>query len=411
MRWLLLVVVGACGQSSPPAAVAVPPPSVQPTVTAPPTDPPAPVAAPRTWTAAVDTSLGAPDAFHLVAISKDGKKVLARVMTTVEYFEKHTKRQTRGNSEYMAELELATGCMETTFDFPTLGKASSTGTVEDALAVLNSPEMATDLGRARAIAAAYGPNDTPIRISPDGHHVVLEANNELYHAVDNAKFARVGNRAAMNPVMSANGRQVLFAYGGGAYLPNMLDLASGKMQPVTRAKGASMTARDIFPTPDGNFLVAEEAPSQICISKIDSAQLKEAEQLCIPSRILSSSIAELSDDGKFIMLHAERPDRVVVWDTANWQKVTDAPGSPIYAKLDGQGRVAWDDPSGTISIAKGQQVEKLALKKDPNGLYPRLAGFLGNKMVLGHPAQKAFNFEEPLVSLKDTEPCGWLTVH
>lgn len=410
---LASLVLAACAPAATPPAK----PPVTTIVGAAPTIPVAPHdAAAASWPSAVDTSLGAPDGFHLLAVSKDGKNVLTTVTTTISFFDKHERRMSRSNGAYVAELDLERGCMNATYDFPTLSAASATGTHAEALAILNSPAMATDLARAKAIARAYGANSAPIRVSPDGRYVVLEANNAIYMAIDGGAFAHFGKPAAIMPTVSEAGRHVLFGNGSGIYAPSVLDLQTQRVRPVTRAKGASMTVKDLFPLADGSFLAAQEpvrsgrGGSKICLAKIDVEQARETEMVCVPSRVLSASVGEISTTGRYAMLHAEGPDRVVVWDTNTWQVVTDVPGKPIYAKLDSEGHVAWEELGGVVQIAKGGRVHTMQLEREPSGLYPTLAGYLGARLLLGHPAAKAFAFEGPLKSLKDAGPCGWLTV-
>jgi hypothetical protein len=124
----------------------------------------------------------------------------------IDYVEPRSKRQVRGNTSYLARIDVRRRMLET-YDLPRMNSAASTGSVKAALAVLASPPMAVDLERARALVVAFGPNASPIAISADGKNAVLEANNQIYWAKDGkSEWSRVGERAGRNPCSSRMAR-------------------------------------------------------------------------------------------------------------------------------------------------------------------------------------------------------------
>ena len=397
----LLVLSGlGCATKAPPPAE--PLPANPPIAPAPEPVPSKPVPPPA-WPAEVDTSLPAPDDFHLIRAAKDGKKILVEATGTLEFFDPHTKATSRGNTAYLAEIELATGCIDATWDFPTIGAASGTGTVPEAMAILAGPEMAKDVDRAKHIAAAYGPNDAPIRVTPDGKHVILEANNEIYWSKDGGAFTHVRG-VAKGPTLSSDGRYLLFG-GTPGYAPTVLELATGKIQLVTRAKGAAMSTSDLYPMANGSFVAVEvdRAETRICVRTIDPTAHVERENFCIPSKVHSATVSAMSADTRFLALHEDDGGRVTAYDTTTWKKVADGPGRPIYDDVDDQGHVGWSQ-AGVFTLLGNEVIRTQRLPgTDLPGTF---VGFLGSRALVGHPSIAAFEFEKPLKTLKDVSPCG-----
>lgn len=392
----------------------VPAPTTPPPPSAPPAPPPPPA---PTWPKEVDTKLTAPGGFRLIAVK--GDEALVTVMGTIEYVEPRTKHEIRARSSYLARIDLRTGCMLETFDFPTVSHAEMTGSVRAALAVLATPSMGEELARARTLAAAFGPGTAPIRVSPDGKNAVLEANNQIYWAKDGkSEWVRVGTRAGRNPVLTADGAHVVVNLGGGAYRPNVMDLATGKLHPVSGKRSAEMAAGDLHPLADGAVLAVEtnginHGATRICVTRIDTQKYVEKELVCVPANVISASLSELSADERYLALMVEDPqhDRVVVYDTKTWEKVTDGAGNPTYRAVDVRGRVAWDDGKGTVVMAHGNTTDPVELPAAAPGAPRRsFVGFIGDKLVVGHPRMAPFEDEKPLLTLADVDPCGHLTV-
>jgi hypothetical protein len=379
---------------------------------APPPAPPAP-----TWPKEVDLTLTAPDGFHLIAAK--GDDALVSVTGMIDYVEPRSGHQVRGNTSYLARIDLRTGCMKETFDFATTGRAEATGSVRAALAVLATPPMALELERARALALVFGPNASPIKISPDGKNAVLEANNQIYWARDGkSAFARVGDRAGRTPVLTADGAHAVVNLGAGAYRPHVMDLGTGKLHPVSGKRSAEMAAGDLYPLSDGTVLAVEtnginHGATRICVTRIDTQRYVEKDAVCVPANVISASISELSADERYLALMVEEPqhNRVIVYDTRTWEKVTDVEGNPTYRAVDVRGRVAWDDGSGAILVSHGSTTEKLQLPAAAAGAQrPRFVGFVGDAIVVGHPSMAPFEDEKPLKRLAAVEPCGHLSV-
>jgi len=383
-----------------------------------PAPPPAPPPPPApTWPKEVDQSLTAPDGFHLVATK--GNEVLVSVTGMIDYVESRSKHQVRGNTSYLARIDLRTGCMLETYDFPTINSAASTGSVKAALAVLATAPMTGELERARTLVAAFGPNSAPIAISADGKNAVLEANNQIYLAKDGkSEWSRVGDRAGRNPVLIADGAHVLVSLGGGAYRPHVMDLPSGKLHPVSGKHSYELAAGDVYPLRDGSVLAMEtnginRSATRICVTRIDTQHYTEKELVCIPSNVISASVSELSADEHYLALMVEKPqqNRVIVYDTKTWEKVTEVDGNPTYRAVDSKGRIAWDDRTGVVFVSHGTTTDKVQLPSPEDGM-PRstFVGFADDKLVIGHPVMAPFEDEKPLKKLADASPCGYLGV-
>lgn len=418
-RAVLFAIASACGghPAAPPPRVTIAPlPTV---VIAPPVASAKPPAPPQ-WPAAVDLALTAPDGFHLVAVR--GDEALVTVTGMLEFREPNLGNAlVHGNTEYTARFDLRTGCMLATYDFPTIGAAARTGTVKDALAILASPAMAAEIARAKTITSTFGPNDAPIRVTPDGRNAVLEANNEIYWAKDGgAHFTHLPG-IGKSPLVSSDGAHLLYG-SGGIYQPMILDFATGRTRAVTRGRAKAMSVSDVYPLADGTFLSVEtngfgvQHATQVCVMTIDPKRAIEAQAVCVPSDVISASVSELSADSRFVAVHAEhmRADRILTFDTKTWQKVTDAPGSPNYMDVDDRGRVAWDDysqgPKKRIVVAEGGSVKPLAVPAGPHpDIPPTFVGFLGHRMIVGYPSIEAFA-TTGLRTLRDVAPCGHLRV-
>jgi hypothetical protein len=369
-----------------------------------------------TWPTAVDTSLTAPDGFHLIAVRPDGK-VLAQVTGMYQFREPSTNEaHVRGNNSYLAELDLETGCMDATFELGTLRRASGTGSVSGALTVLRSTEMSEDLARARAMSAVFGPNSSPIAVTPSGR-AVLVANNNVYWAKDGQTFARVGAKPALHPTVSTDGAYVLFALGAPEYRSTILDLATGGLRTVSGANSEGLSVKHAYPTPDGFIVVLDDGifprrATRVCALKVDPRRALATRGVCVPSEVLSSSCSMLSADGHYLAIHAEHSsgDRVLVFDTATWRQTLDVPGMPIYFDVDSLGRVAWDagPPTYKIVLAADNTVKEVTTPVPSNGVPPTFVGFAGTRLILGYPAMRSFEGEGPLQTLEQIGPCGFL---
>ena len=403
-------VVGSCASRSPPVA----PARVEDASPLAATDAAPPAAA---WPKEVDLALTAPDAFHLVA-AKDSD-ALVTVTGMVEYVEPRTGHEVRGISSYLARIDLRTGCMEETYDFPTLGRAAATGSVRSALEALAAPTMMVELQHARALGLAFGPGAAPIAISTDGKNAVLEANNQIYWAKDGkSTWTRVGARVGRAPVLTADGAHVIVSMGAGSYRPHIMDLDTGNLHAVSGKRSNEMAAGDVHPLADGAALAVETngikgRATRICITRIDTRRHVEKELVCVAANPISASLSELSRDERYLALMVENPEhnRVTVYDTTTWQKVTDVDGDPTHRDVDSHGRVAWDDGNGAIVLAHGITTDKVKLPATPPGA-PRsgFAGFIGDRIVVGHPAMEPFETTRPLKTLADVAPCGHLSV-
>ncbi len=369
-----------------------------------------------TWPKEVDLTLTAPDAFHLVA--SRGNEALVTVTGMIDYVEPRTGHQVRAVTSYLARIDLRKGCMTETYDFPTLGRAAATGSVRSALEVLAAPTMAVELEHARALSLAFGPGAAPIAFSADGKSAVLEANNQIYWAKDGkSTWTRVGDRVGRNPVL-ADGAHVIVSLGAGTYRPHVIDLDTGKLHAISGKRSNEMAAGDLHPLADGGALAVEtngikRRPTRICITRIDTQHYVEKEQVCVAANVISASLSELSADERYLALMVENPqhNRVTVYDTTTWQKVTDVDGDPTHRDVDPHGRVAWDDGNGTILLAQGSTTDKVQLPAPLPGA-PQLGfvGFVGDKIVVGHPAMERFESNKPLKTLADLAPCGYLSV-
>jgi hypothetical protein len=365
----------------------------------------------------VDTSLTAPDGFHLIAVRPDGK-LLAEVTGMFQFREPRTNdAHVRGNNTYLAELDLKTGCMDATFELGTLRRASGTGSVSGALAVLGSTEMSGDLARARAMSAMFGPNSSPIVVTPSGQ-AVLVANNNVYWAKDGETFVRVGAKPALDPALSTDGAYVIFALGAPEYRSTVLDPATGRLRTVSGADIEGLSVKHVHPTPDGRFIIVLDDgifprhATRVCALKVDPQRALATRGVCVPSEVLSSSCSRLSVDGHYLAIHAEHPsgDRVLVFDTATWRQTLEVPGRPIYFDVDSLGRVAWDagPPTYKILLAADDTVKEVTAPAPSNGVPPTFVGFAGTRLILGYPAMRSFEAEGALKTLKQIGPCGFL---
>ncbi len=374
--------------------------------------PPAP-----TWPKEVDLTLTAPDAFHLVR-SKDND-ALVTVTGMTELVDPRTGHQVRASTSYLARIDLRTGCMTETYDFPTMGRAAATGSVRAALEVLASPTMTAEVEHARAISLAFGRGAAPIAISADGKSAVLEANNQIYWAKDGkSTWTRLGDRVGRTPVLTADGAHVVVNLGAGSYRPHVIDLATGKLHAISGKRSNEMAAGDLHALADGAALAVEtnsikRSPTRICITRIDTQHYVEKELVCVPANVISASLSEISADERYLALMVENPqhNRVTVYDTSTWQKVTDVDGDPTHRDVDPNGRVAWDDGNGALLLAHGSTTDTLKLPApEPGAPHSGFVGFVGDKIVVGHPAMERFESTRPLKTLADLAPCGYLSV-
>ncbi len=421
----LIATLVACGSSSRPAqptSVTVTPPVLSVSAVASASASANTVPAPKPeWPAIVDLSLPAPDAFHLVAAKDD--ELLVDITGTIEFHERHMNNQlVRGDSHYFARMSLRTGCMEETYDFPTVGEAASTGTVTEALAVLAKPAMVAEVARAKELAATFGSNAGSIRVSPNARVVVLEANNEIYWAKDGALAFKHVPGVAKGPVMSSDGRHVAYGSGGGTYQLAILDVDTGHTRSLTRSPTGVMSTSEVWALSDGGFVAVEtngvggRQATRVCVSRIDAQRFVETEIMCEPADVLSASLSVMSSDERWLAVHLERhgtPGREIVLDTKTWTKTTDVAGSPIYPDVDSRGRVGWETHSGRrrpIVIGEGSAVREIDVPAhaDPE-LQPTFVGFAGDRLVVGYPAMPAFAFEgQALKKLRDIAPCGFV---
>jgi hypothetical protein len=369
------------------------------------------------WPSAVDASLTAPDGFHLIAVHPDGK-VLVDVTGMIQFRDPRTNdAHVRGSNLYRAQLDLQTGCMEATFEFKTLRRASETGSVSGALAVLGSPETSEDIARGRALSAAFGPNSSPIIVTPSDK-AVLVANNNVYWAKDGQTFARVGAKPALHPALSIDGTYILFALGAPEYRSTVLDLSTGGLRAVSGAGSEGLAIKHAYPTTDGGFLVVVDdgvfprRATRVCALKVDPKRAKATRGVCVPSEVLSSSCSMLSADGHYLAIHAEHSsgDRVLVFDTATWQPTLDVPGRPIYFDVDSRGRVAWDagPPSYKILLASDNAVTEVTTPPPTNGVPPTFVGFADARLIIGYPTMASSDGERSLETLEKVGPCGFL---
>jgi hypothetical protein len=115
----------------------------------------------------------------------------------------------------------------------------------------------------------------------------------------------------------------------------------------------------------------------------------------------------------YLALLIEKPqqNRVIVYDTKTWEKVTEVEGNPTYRAVDSKGRIAWDDRSGVVLVSHGTTTDRVPLPPPEEGA-PRstFVGFADDKLVIGHPVMAPFEDEKPLEKLSDASPCGHLSV-
>jgi hypothetical protein len=369
------------------------------------------------WPSAVDTTLTAPDGFHLIAARPDGK-ALVDVTGMIQFRDPNTHQSNvRGTNLYRAQFDLATGCMEATFELRALRRASSLGPVSATLAVLGSSEMSEDLARARSVSTEFGPNGSPIAVTPGGQ-AVLVANNNVYWAKDGQTFARLGSRPALHPTVSADAKYLLFALGAPEYRATVLELSTGRQRPVSGGGSEGLAVKQAYPMEDGRFLavlddsIFPRRATRVCALKVDPERAEATRGVCVPSEVLSSSCSMLSADGHYLAIHAEHSsgDRVLVFDTTTWQRTLDVPGRPIYFDVDSRGRVAWDlgPPSYGIVLAADDTLKAVTTPAPSNGVPTTFVGFAGPRLIVGYPAMTPFGGDGPLETLESVGPCGFL---
>jgi hypothetical protein len=309
------------------------------------------------------------------------------------------------NTEYLASFDLEKGCFEATYDFPNLERASATGFVKDALAILNAREAAAEVASARSLARAYGGSVSPYAVTADGAHVLVVANNELYWSKHGGPFEHVAGGHAGALVLSSDGAKVTFSQnaGGGAYRLVVLDLATGKQ----RAAG-TRNIHELYAEPSGAFLVTSDDgvglgnATHVCVDRLEPGASTLKSIACTPSRVLSASISDLSPDGRWLglLLESRSGSEVQVLDTHNGRELSRAPRPGVYYYVDGAGRVAWDsDTDEVVLVAAGAS--------RPIATGATAAGFLHDgRLVLGLRAARPFASEAELRTLGDLQPCG-----
>lgn len=408
-RWwsLLFAALLACPRKSPP-----PPALVE--ASAPIVAVPEAAAPPATWPAAVDLTLAAPNGFHLIALRGDDALVRVTAMVPIQI---PPGNFGHGSTEYLARFDLRTGCMNATYDFRAAAAASSLGTVKESMEVLAAAATSREVALAKKVSAAFGPNDTPIRVTPDARNVVLEANNELYWSKDGAPFTHIPGIAS-GPLVSDDGRWLLYGSGGGTYRPALLDFATGRTRAVGRKTGSALQLIEAYPMTDGTFVSVEgdgdglHDSTKVCVGQIDPKTGVETQAFCLPSEMISASVSWMSADRRYLALRVEHRsgDRIMTFETTTWKKVTDASGMPNYMDADDRGRVAWDDfGRRSIVVADGAVVTPITVPEGPYpDIEPTFVGFSGHRFIVGYPAVSMIATQD--LTLRDLQPCGHLRV-
>ncbi len=418
----------------------------------------------------VDTSLSAPEYAELVATAPDDAALLAihgwRALTPAEVARFNPSATTprgalsaadaaalaqaqafgmmsmeRGSTMYFAVLDARHACIEETLSFDTLDAASATGTVAEALAVLNVPAVNNEIHHAYTLARRFGLLDLGIvAFGPDEGFVIVEANNQLYvrSGGSSAHFTHHPIGTSRRLAASPDGTQIAFANCGspcgGSYAPAILDTKTRQVRrfPVGDAH-AFYWLKD-----SGSLLFSyddqqpgQHESSKVCVGRVAGASERATTVRCFASGVMSDDISAASPSTTFIGLRLESrrsPVRVgphgkvlgasrsvgpspvfVILEMPSGTESYRIAVSQISPSMDDRGRVAWDDNL----LPQFRMRVRVASRGTPEAVLPnaRSVGFFpdGSLLVMpfDQPSQTPLN--EPLHTLAEKR-CGLFSV-
>jgi hypothetical protein len=339
-RFVLLLAAAGCGAAEPNVARPAPAASAAPAVKVVATDAAAPsiaagssvatgssvaagstAAGPAPSPTNVDLSLSAPDSAQIVANAADGRTLLsigawvegAPSPKMVAVF--GSTGIVRSSTRYLAILDARHDCLEETVRTDTLDAAGSTGTIPEALAILQTEAAKVELSHLWRIARRFG-----VRVlgqaafGIDDSFVVVEANNRLYFRSDAGTFAQLPVGASTRLTPSPDGAHIAFAQCGapcgGAYGPAILDTQTRKVRRLPIGN-----AHDFHWSKDGKALYFsyDDRPSgltdatKVCIGRVEGDAARATTVRCFPSSVLSQNISAASPSAGLIALQVRRP--------------------------------------------------------------------------------------------------------